>query len=244
VTAFSEKSKPYLDACIKSIRALLYPNFEVRIVSPERYNPQYEGALTICPQEPYTNAHALNIGARHADGEYLFFLNDDVILTPNCLSALVSMSGQAPAFGVLMPYGNDTNLNLYSSIQGTSGAANEFRHVRPGMYRLESLEPGQLELMMAAESVYPPLLCRFDMLCMYAALIPRRAWEAVGPFDDKLSGLDDADYSQRMRNAGYFMGIAFNSLVWHACGPTADETYDARARDESRRAFEQKWRGA
>jgi GT2 family glycosyltransferase len=51
------------------------------------------------------------------------------------------------------------------------------------------------------------------MLCFVSVYVPRRTWLAVGELDERFTeyGLDDDDYSLRVRNAGLKLG------VWDGC---------------------------
>jgi GT2 family glycosyltransferase len=51
------------------------------------------------------------------------------------------------------------------------------------------------------------------MLCFVSVYIPRRTWTAVGELDERYTGygMDDDDYSLRVRNAGLHLG------VWDEC---------------------------
>lgn len=235
VTAFLEASKPYLDLCIRSINNLNYPDFETIIVSPRWYKPEYEGFRTVHPtRTDFPNAHALNFGAENADpkSEYFFFINDDVILTKNSLSALVQSAREVENTGIFMPIGNDQ--------QG--------RYMWPvpwlpvGPWRIDQIK-GHEETLMNAESPYRCGMMFHKDLCLYAVLIPRKVYEVVGGFDEG-GWKDDIDYCWRVAKLGRVNAICMNSLVYHSMGPSTSVTLgalDSQTRIDDEKRFNEKW---
>ena len=228
ITSYHAKAKPYLDACVRSVKNLSYPSslLEVLIVAPGAYAPQYEGVHTIGPPEDsYGMPRGLNFGMQASTGELMLVLNDDVILTRHSLEPLVHMYVNSPTLGLLMPYGNDSNLNRYALSCAVQGP-----------YKIEAVES---ERLMNEESPYPPGAIMCDTLCLYAFLISRAAYEKIGPFDEGLIGQDDTDYSWRSIQNGYANAINIGSLVFHAGGASNTLTNDQRT--ESMRRFNEKW---
>jgi GT2 family glycosyltransferase len=224
ITAYCPESKPYLDQCVQSARALSYKNREIIIVGREDYKPQYEGCLTVTPpQKAFWNSTGLNFGVLNAasDSEYYFLINDDVVLTRNCLQPLVDALKMHPQIGQVMPIGNDMQMRYWSPYLAVGASA---------------FNPATL-------SPYPRGLVFADTLCMYATLIGKRVWQQVGPFDETLKGQDDIDYSLRIRQAGLLNAIELSSLVWHHGGVSAQHTLDLAKREEARAIFNRKWSG-
>lgn len=233
VTSYKPSAKPYLDLCIESVKNLDYPKelLDISIVSPVNYAPKYDGVATRCPtDESYGMPFGLNFGIKYADSgsEYLFVLNDDVILTRDCLTKLVSYNSHQ--IGLLMPIGNDQQGRYYLNTQGMA----------MGPYKLDEVTPAARgHYLMGRQSPYPSGLILVDTLCLYAFLMHRRVWDKVGPFDENLIGQDDIDYSMRTRQAGFVNAIALDSLVWHAGG--ASNTLTDGQRAKSFEIFNKKW---
>lgn len=234
VTSFLPESKRYLDLCIKSIENLDYPKdrYEVIIVSPPGYEPLYEGTRVVHPvKENYYNAHALNYGASVSalDTSYYFFLNDDVILTRFCLSNLVEASRAIGDRGLFMPIGNDQQAKYMLPV-----------YIQPGPYRYDDIKDHATALMNATSPFYHGMFF-YETLCLYAELVPKAVFEAVGAFDDSRQGQDDIDYCLRVRRQGFVNAIVLNSLCYHAGGVTADITMTDGSRAASLKSFEEKW---
>ena len=161
--------------------------------------------------------------------EYFFLINDDVILTRDCLQPLVATL-QEKAIGQFMPIGND--------MQG--------RYFFPEFalkLNLASAEASERNLMNAENHRQPGLIIA-DTLCLYAQLISRRVWDDVGPFDENLTGQDDIDYSLRVRQKGYINAIELSSLVWHFGGVSAALTLTDEKRKIAMETFNKKWANA
>ncbi len=229
VTSYCPESEPYLNLCIKSIKNLSYDNFETILVTRPGYTPFFDGVTTCYPdKQEFWNSVGLNYGVSKAskDSEYYFLINDDVILTKDCLQPLVATL-QEKAIGQVMPIGND--------MQG--------RYFFPELSTKLTLDVAEnhLEALMNAGNIRPQGLIIAETLCLYAQLISKRVWDDVGPFDENLTGQDDIDYSLRVRQKGYINAIEMSSLVWHFGGVSAAVTLTDEKRKIAMETFNRKW---
>lgn len=239
VTAYLPASKPYLDACIASIKNLEYPKdrLEVLLVCPTWYMPEYDGVRRVVPAYgAYHNPVAVNYGMAQAskDSKYLFMMNDDVILTRQSIGRLVWAAGDSDV--VLSPISNCDNLGHYQF--------NFPLGLNDRQYRMEQIE-GKLQAMMNAESPFPQGYVFPNTLYLYANLYPRKVWEKVGGFDEEFkTGFDDTDWCMRAQRAGVKLAIALDSLAWHMSGASADKTMgnlNSDIRADNERYFRKKW---
>lgn len=97
VTTYLEKTKPCLDLCMRSIGELNYPKelLEVILVGRRGYAPTYPGVSTVIPpEESFGNPRGLNFGIECAseESQYFFILNDDVLLTNDCLLNMIKVA--------------------------------------------------------------------------------------------------------------------------------------------------------
>lgn len=237
VTAFLAKSKPYLDACMRSINNLKYNNIEVIIVSPGTYaldlSREYKGiASVVSPVEPYTNADACNYGVSwaSADSEYYLITNDDCVFTQHSLTELVNSSKACGDQGLFMPIGNDTNLNMYALSVG----------VQHGPAKLEQWAP-IMDQMIQVSSPYPMGMIFARTLCLYAVLIPRKVFETVGQFDGSRQGQDDIDFTLRVSAHGMVNALCLSSIVYHFGGVSSSLTFSDVEREKSLQSFKEKW---
>ncbi len=133
-----------------------------------------------------------NLGARHAEGEQLVLLNNDVVaLQPDWLSALLEHA-QRPDVGavgakLLYPDGRIQHAGVVLGVGGIAGRA--FR-LLPGV---PPAGPRLADLVRNCSAV--------TAACM---MIRRAVFEQVGGFDEGLRvSLNDVDLCLRIRQAGY-----------------------------------------
>lgn len=248
VTAYLKESKAYLDACVESIKRLDYPQelIDVVIVTPMWFQPEYENCRTIHPCfGSYHNPVAINFGAAQCayDSKHILFLNDDVILTENSLKKMVLIAGDNDV--IIGPISNCDNYGLFDADLPLG--------LNKRQYRMEEIE-SKLEAMMNADLPTGPVrTIRPHTLYLYANLIPRKVWtrvkngttpESIGFDENFKTGFDDTDYCIRSRNAGVFLVIATDVLIWHCSGTSADVTMGdlkSELREQNERYFRQKW---
>lgn len=135
-------------------------------------------------------ARVRNDGARHARGRYIYFLDDDDLLQPGALAALVGLLDARPevgmAFGVVTPFGDDA-----------AKLIDHEKYFRDAAQRASRLV-GRRKF--AANQVY----C--DTVLINSACIARRSvFERVGGFDEAIAVCEDADMWARMALASDFI---------------------------------------
>lgn len=234
ITSYLPESKPYLDLCVASIKNLATRPYEVIIVGRPDYLPQYYDVQTVAPKEvKFAPPVGLNCGIAHAsrNSDFLFIINDDTIVTKHCLDALVDAYVNTPNLGLLMPIGNDQQQRYALDV-----------HIPPGPYKYDQLS-WMAPKMMNLDSKYDKGLILCDTLCLYAMLMSKKVWQAIGPFDEALIGQDDIDYSYRSRKLGLVNAISLSALCYHFGGVSADKTFDQEMRQKSIDLFNKKWWG-
>ena len=99
-----------LAECLKSLKKSNYTNLEIIIVD----NGSTDNSIVIA-REKFSNikivnskynigyAGGCNLGARNASGDFLFFLNNDTVQKPNCISELISTFIQDSSVAVVQP---------------------------------------------------------------------------------------------------------------------------------------------
>jgi GT2 family glycosyltransferase len=243
ITTWLESSRRYLDLCVESVRRLNYDHskLEILIVGRKSYKPYYPKVETIAPDsDSFYPAHAINFGFKKAskDSEFIFILNDDVILTKDCLSKLLAqVSNNKCLANPISPCDNGYGYHLLFGVEKDG----QFHFLSKNQYRLEELK-GQVEEMMNAQSLYPPGIIMQRFLCIYATLIPRSCFEEVGEWDENFKiGQDDLDYSLRAQAKGYQTISVLDALAWHFGGVSVESSLNQEMRKDNVRYFIKKW---
>ncbi len=88
--------------CVRAVLASDHPNLEVFVVNDGSRNTNYEELLApfkirILHQENKGAGAARNLGAKQASGAYLYFLDSDVIVSPDTISKLLALANEHKA---------------------------------------------------------------------------------------------------------------------------------------------------
>lgn len=243
ITTYLPESKMYLDACMDSVANLNYPKdkLDVVLVGRPGYMPEYESVKTVSPnKEKFYNGEGANFGILSTDPEskYVLYLNDDVVLTADCLIAMVSAVGDNQI--IAGPISNCDNYWKYI-FQFPIQHEGNTHFINDRFYRFDDWKP-YLKSMMNTKSVYPPGIIVTDFLCFYAVLLPRTVINKIGLLDEKFrTGPDDLDYSKRCRASGINVGIVTSALIWHFGGVSSEKTVSPQLREENAAYFKEKW---
>lgn len=139
-----------------------------------------------------------NIGINLATGDIIVLLNSDAFPTPGMMSRLVEHIAHDAQLGMVGPV--------------TNAAGNEqCIYTNPG-----NMEEKTSEGLRYASSGEPEILLayRLDFFCV---AIPKNVLDKVGLLDEDFGRgyYEDFDYSLRVKAAGYQLGVAEDTFVYH-----------------------------
>ena len=195
----NKDEKETLKACIDSIREKTeYPNYEIIIVENNSTSDeifQYYKELSQDPRirllrwkKEFNYSAINNYGVRHANGEYLLFLNNDVtVITPGWIKELlgVCQRPEVGAAGVKLIYPDDT-IQHAGCVIGLGGIAGHMFVDMPAN-RTGYLHKASILQDMSAVTA----------ACM---MMKRTAFEEAGGFTEKLSvAFNDVDLCLKVR---------------------------------------------
>ncbi len=206
------------------VQKTAYANYELLVVDNGRLSDESRDVLagtrhrrvSYTIEGRFNFAHKLNFSMRHATGDHVVILNDDIeVISSEWLTALLEYS-QDPAVGavgarLLYP---DGRLQHIGVVLGVCGVAAHCFHQAPGHH------PGYFG------SAYGP---RNYSAVTGACLMTRRAvFEALGGFNERLAiDFNDIDFCLRVRRAGYRIVYTPYAELYHLeSGTISDRTWD------------------
>lgn len=209
--------------CLGSVRSLAYPNFDIVLVdngstdgSVAYIGARYPDVTIIANEKNLGFAAGNNVGITYAltkGVEYVLILNNDTIVEPGFLHALMEVAERDPRIGIVGPkivfYNNPTRtwsaggrVNLFtgrSTNVGTHDSHNSCRGVKI-----------------------------VDYVSGCALLIKTETIERIGLFDeDYFLYLEDSDLNFRAHRQGYLSIVNCDTTVLHKAGTSSSVVRDS-----------------
>ena len=197
--------------CLASLRRATHPNLRLIVVdngsndgTAEAIRTEYPAAEILHNGTNRGFAAAVNQGTRHAlarGAEFVFWLNNDTVVEPEALAALLAEAGRERA-GILIPLITyfDQPQVVWSAGAGLNPLTLEIR-----ANTLGAIDRGQWQEVLDRQHA---------TAC--ASLIPRATLDKVGLLDERFFYYyDDADYSLRVIRAGLRILFVPQARVQH-----------------------------
>ncbi|MBI3993678.1 MAG: glycosyltransferase family 2 protein [Candidatus Lambdaproteobacteria bacterium] len=232
----------YTLACLQSVsvHTAPAPPFEVLVFDNgssaehlERIEKYSSSLCLLRSEENLGFAKGCNAAAAHARGEYLLFLNNDTLVTPGWLTALLHVMQAHADAGIVGP-----KLMYADGTLQEAGA--------------KVLQDGHVEQRGKADDAHRPIYNRCEAVpyCTGAAILVRRdIFRAVDGFDESYAPAyyEDADLCFKFRQAGYETYYSPDALVIHREGGTSQSMWGdsgvAAVVERNRLRFLGKWKG-
>ncbi|MBN8680021.1 MAG: glycosyltransferase family 2 protein [Chitinophagales bacterium] len=213
-------------ALLDSIRQQDYPDLEVIVVdNASRENPeavfleQYPEVHFLRSSKNLGFAGGNNLALPLAKGDYLFFLNNDTELAPNCIRRMVEFMEQQPGVGLLSPlicYFPESSLQDTSSLPLIQYA---------GMTPVSNLT-GRNETIGARTRDRGQFAGARTTAYAHGAamMISRKVLEQVGAmWEGYFLYYEELDWAERIRRAGFDIWLEPRARVWHKESYTLDK---------------------
>jgi GT2 family glycosyltransferase len=216
IIVLSWNNAPDTLACLESLSEIDYPNYTVLVVdngstddSVVQIRTHFSEIEVLEVGSNLGYAEGNNVGLRHGlkgESDYLCVLNNDTILAPGCLEALVEEAESSPDIGMVGP-----KMYFYepSDMVFAAGSIIDWRRgrlVHRGIWQKES-ETGPLHSD-AAEDV--------DFIVGCCILVRRDLLESIGLLDRRYYlNFEDVDWCVRARQARYRVRYTPKALLWH-----------------------------
>lgn len=224
--------------CLNSIeKNTAYNNYEVIIVDnqstddtreylSENYSNK-ENYTVILNDENLGFAGGNNIGLEVATGDILVILNNDTVVSPFWLGAMVNALKENPDLGMVGPVtnniGNESKINIsYNNWSEMTEAA--LSYTTKNITKIYDIE----------------------CLAFFCVAIRREVYEEIGGLclDYGLGFFEDDDYCMRVKKLGWKLGCVESSFVHHHLSASFNKLANNRKQqlmNENKKKFEAKW---
>jgi len=201
----------HIQDCFSSLERQTYPNLEIIAVdnasedkTAETLHVHFPKVQVFALVKNLHYAGAVNFGLMQARGEYVFVLNQDVELEPDCIARLHRKAATSPQAGALVPMMKFFHLRGF-----INGIGNHIRNQSWGSDNfIGCVDIGQFEGLEEVPSA-----------CFGAVLLRRGAVRAVGYLDEKYTAFyEDIDWSFRCWLKGWTIVPAVKAVVYHKFG--------------------------
>ena len=231
----SWNAKGYLLKCLSSLRYQKNPT-EIIVVdnasadgSPEAVARDYPQVQLIRNRENLGFSRANNIGIKAAQGNYLAFVNSDVVVLPNCMEVLIDFLAAHRDVGMVGPKILGKDARLQPSCRSFPTLKTEFCRATA----LDRLLPARWD-----HSKVEPV----DVLQGSFMVVKRKALEDVGLWDERFFVYgEDLDFCRRFWKSGWKIAFIPRARAIHYGGASSSNA-PVRFYIEKQRAELQYWR--
>ncbi len=207
-------------ACLRSVERLEYPLFSVLVVDngsrPDTLGPLRAGLGTATLLENEANlGYAIGIKpaiewALNRGAEYLFLLNNDTVVDPACLTALVEVAQHDASVGIVGA------LNLYLSKPDVIWFSGGMVDWRTGTV----WDPTSEKTVHQLDGI--PLLREVDYVAGSSLLIKTSVIREIGLMDPRyFVYYEDTEWCIRAKRRGYRVMASLNARIWHKVSGSA-----------------------
>ena len=200
-------------ACLASVQALDYPHVSTIVVdngstddSVARIRAGFPAVTVIENGANLGYAEGNNVGMRAAlaqGADYIFILNNDVVLAPDAVSRLVEAMEADACIGMAGPavFFADPPDRLFSTGSRIDWRRGQTRHIGMGSRGVPKDMPCIMEV---------------DFLVGCAVCVRREVIEKIGAFDPAYYlNFEDVEWGVRARRHGYRVVCVPQARVWH-----------------------------
>lgn len=213
--------KNFLKNCLDSLQKLSYSKTEIIVVdngsvdgSQALVKKHYPKIKLIENKINYGFAQGNNIGYKASKGEYVMFLNNDTIVTPNFLQPLIKDFENDLSIGCLQPQMRVMNERDLIDVVGSFMTGSGF------LYHYGYRKDRSLEQYNIKKEIFSA-----KGACI---ILPRKILQKVGVFDeDFFIFFEETDLCYRIWLAGYKVIYEPKSVIYHFCGgdTTTSDSY-------------------
>ncbi|MEO1519002.1 MAG: glycosyltransferase family 2 protein [Bacteroidota bacterium] len=199
---------------LDSLQQLRHPHYEVILVdNASRDNPlshlekQYPDVRCIRSEQNLGFAGGNNLGIAAAKGDYLFFINNDTLVTPGLIEQMLALFAQRPKLGMLSP------LICYHTPHRAEGDLIQYAGATP-VHSLTARNTiiGERENDWGQYKQAVPTAYAHGA----AMMMPRAVLEEVGNMPEYFFlYYEELDWCEQIRRAGYEIYVEPRAKIYH-----------------------------
>ena len=163
--------------------------------------------------------------ARHAQGKWLCFLNNDTVLQPHWLESLLRYATKNPSVQII------GNIQVYDDMETVNHAGIAFDQQKRPLHLYEGM------------SVHTPGIQKDRLVQAVTAaccMISSECFQSLNGFDESyINGFEDVDLCLRAHAREWGVGVCGQSLIVHH-GSSTPGRFNAETQNQDR--FHEKWR--
>lgn len=207
--------------CLESISKLKINNYKLEIIVVDNAaEEQFKGEKVkiIRTEKNLGYAGGNNVGIKHAlrhGADYIVILNNDTIVSPNLIVALLQTFKETPNTGIISPKiyfapGFEFHKERYKrqhlgKVIWYMGGKIDWNNILVSHKNVDEVDKGQFNQTGDTDSA--------SGACM---MIKKEVFEKIGLLDDTyFLYWEDADFSQRAKKAGFRVLCTPNAFIWH-----------------------------
>lgn len=217
IVVINYNGRNLLEQFLFSVANVNYPNYEVIVVDNASTDDSVEFLKNSYPQfkiiqadKNHGTAEGSNISAKYANGEYIFFISNDMELDKDILNYMIERMKNDPKIGIctckmrrITEEGEKLNI-----IDSVGGDLDIFGF--PSARGINAIDEGQYDY-------FTEVFFSFGG----AMLIRKKVFEEAGGYDPAFFTLaDDIDLSWRVRLLGYKVVVEPKAFLYHRVSAT------------------------
>lgn len=238
--SYGPQSQKFIDLAYRSLQAQTFKDFEVVHVSSGEFKPNVPLGSHIhnYSRMHYPSAIAEAYRVSNKDSEFIFLMNDDVILHKDCLKNMIEVSEKSDI--IVNPMSSCCNGRFYQAPLGFSDEYGNTYLYQKNQYKFDEMSKNADDII-ERSLVHSSIFFYTAHVCFFATMMRRTTWEKTGGIDTNFrTGYDDSDMSIRAKKFGIPCGIVTNASIMHFSGTSADLHLSKEDRDFNVKYFNEK----
>jgi GT2 family glycosyltransferase len=225
VSIVTYKNHAVTNACLRSLEELSLSGITLSVVIVNNdtekaftYKWAGKGECVILDQKKnvgFAGGHNIALRRSEENSDYVLILNNDTVVAPDCLQALVAAAEELPRGGIFAPKiyfarGHEFHKNRYAEdekgkVLWYAGGSIDWHNLILSHNGVDEVDNGQYDVRRETQFA--------SGCCM---LLRTEAIKKTGMFDERyFLYFEDSDLNERIKRTGYSVHFIPEATVWH-----------------------------